>query len=202
MRAMLKPSRTILPQHTDRSDKESLRAELRARRAKLAHAHPDFAHDVAEHVAMLNVPGGSVVGGYIAIGDEADPHILLKKLTVQHCTIAFPRVSAKDEPLAFHCWAPGQNLQRGTYGIPEPSKDWPLAYPKILLVPLLAFDRNGHRLGYGGGYYDRTLDFLRANSTVRAIGVAYSGQEVAELPREEHDHRLDAIITENGVRNF
>jgi 5-formyltetrahydrofolate cyclo-ligase len=93
-------------------------------------------------------------------------------------------------------------LQRGTYGIPEPSKDWPLAYPKILLVPLLAFDSHGHRLGYGGGYYDRTLDFLRANSTVHAVGVAYAGQEVDALPREDHDHPLDAVITENGVREF
>lgn len=182
--------------------KIELRTQLRARRAELAHAHPDFARDVTGHVSALKIPDGSVVGGYIAIGDEADPHILLKKLTLQNCTLAFPRVSAKDEPLVFHRWTPGQNLQRGTYGIPEPSKDWPLAYPKILLVPLLAFDTNGHRLGYGGGYYDRTLDFLRANSTVRAIGVAYAGQEVAELPREGHDHRLDAIITENGVRNF
>ncbi|HEY2035004.1 MAG TPA: 5-formyltetrahydrofolate cyclo-ligase [Rhizomicrobium sp.] len=182
--------------------KIEFRTELRARRAKLAHAHPEFAHEVAEHVAALKIPDASVVGGYIAIGDEADPHILLKKLILQNCTLAFPRVDVRDEPLVFHRWMPGQNLQRGTYGIPEPSKDWPLAYPKILLVPLLAFDRNGHRLGYGGGYYDRTLDFLRANSTVRAIGVAYAEQEVDELPREAHDHPLDAVITENGVREF
>jgi 5-formyltetrahydrofolate cyclo-ligase len=182
--------------------KTELRTELRARRAELAHAYPDFARAVAEHAAALKIADASVVGGYIAIGDEADPHVLLKKLTLQNCTLAFPRVAAKDEPLVFHRWKPGQNLQRGTYGIPEPSKDWPLAYPKILLVPLLAFDTNGHRLGYGGGYYDRTLDFLRANSTVRAIGVAYAGQEVAELPREGHDHPLDAVITENGVRAF
>jgi 5-formyltetrahydrofolate cyclo-ligase len=182
--------------------KTELRSELRARRAELAHAHPDFARDVAEHVAALKIADGSVIGGYIAIGDEADPHILLKKLTLQNCTLAFPRVAAKDEPLVFHRWTSGQNLQRGAYGIPEPSKDWPLAYPKILLVPLLAFDRRGHRLGYGGGYYDRTLDFLRANSTARAVGVAYAGQEVPELPCEAHDHPLDAVITENGVREF
>ena len=182
--------------------KTELRSELRARRAELAHAHPDFARDVAEHVAALKIADGSVVGGYVAIGDEADPHILLKKLTLQNCALAFPRVAAKDEPLIFHRWTPGQNFQRGTYDIPEPLKDWPLAYPKILLVPLLSFDTNGHRLGYGGGYYDRTLDFLRANSTVRAIGVAYAGQEVKALPREGHDHPLDAVITENGVREF
>ena len=125
MRAMPKPSRTILTQHTDSPDKESLRAELRSRRAELVHEYPDFARDVTEHVAALKIPDDSVVGGYIAIGDEADPHILLKKLTLQNCTLAFPRVSAKDEPLVFHRWTPGQNLQRGTHGIPEPSKDWP-----------------------------------------------------------------------------
>jgi 5-formyltetrahydrofolate cyclo-ligase len=182
--------------------KSAFRKTMRKRRAELAHAHPDFARDAAEHVAALKIAGGATVGGYIAIADEADPHIILKKLTLQNCTLAFPRVAAKDEPLVFHRWMPGQNLQRGAYGIPEPARDWPLAYPKILLVPLLAFDANGHRLGYGGGYYDRTLDFLRANSTVRAIGVAYAGQEVAELPREEHDHPLDAVITETGVREF
>ncbi|MGN6148257.1 MAG: 5-formyltetrahydrofolate cyclo-ligase, partial [Rhizomicrobium sp.] len=185
-----------------KTSKTELRNRLRSRRAQLAHAHPDFARDVAEHVAALRISDGSVVGGYIAIGDEADPHILLKKLTLQNCTLAFPRVAAKDEPLVFHHWKPGRVMTKGTYGIPEPSKDWPLAYPKILLVPLLAFDRAGHRLGYGGGYYDRTLDFLRANSTVRAIGVAYAGQEVDELPREDHDHSLDAVITELGVRTF
>ncbi|HSM97060.1 MAG TPA: 5-formyltetrahydrofolate cyclo-ligase [Rhizomicrobium sp.] len=182
--------------------KLELRKELRKRRAELAHAHPDFAREMAEHAGALNIAEGSVIGGYIAIADEADPHILLKKLTLRNCTLAFPRVNAKDEPLVFHRWTPGLNLQRGAYGIPEPTKDWPLAFPKTLLVPLLAFDSSGHRLGYGGGYYDRTLDFLRANSTVRAIGVAYAGQEVDQLPREGHDHPLDAVITENGVRNF
>ena len=184
------------------TSKLELRTELRARRAELAHAHPDFAQDVAQHVAALKIADGSVVGGYIAINDEADPYILLKKLTLQNCTLAYPRVAAKDAPLAFHRWEAGENMQRGAYGIPEPSKDWPLAYPHILFVPLLAFDADGHSLGYGGGYYDRTLDFLRANSTVRAIGVAYAGQEVPELPREDHDHRLDAVITEDGVRVF
>jgi 5-formyltetrahydrofolate cyclo-ligase len=134
--------------------------------------------------------------------DEADPHVILKELVAQNCKLAFPRVVAKSEPLAFHRWKPGDELQKGTYDILEPAKDWPMAYPKILLVPMLAFDAHGHRLGYGGGFYDRTLDFLRANSTVRAIGVAYAGQEVNELPREAHDHPLDAVITEQGVQTF
>jgi 5-formyltetrahydrofolate cyclo-ligase len=182
--------------------KTELRNETRAHRADLARAHPDFAHAVIAHVGALSIADNSVVGGYVAIHDEADPHLILQQLVLQNCTLAYPRVVTKAEPLAFHRWAPGREWRNGAYGILEPAKDWPLAYPKILLVPLLAFDSNGHRLGYGGGYYDRTLDFLRANSTVRAIGVAYAGQEVAELPREAHDHPLDAVITENGVRTF
>jgi 5-formyltetrahydrofolate cyclo-ligase len=182
--------------------KTALRILMRARRAELARAQPDFAREAAEHVATLQIPDNSVVGGYVAMRDEADPRIILKKLIAQNCRLAFPRVVAKGAPLAFHRWKAGDELQPGSYGILEPSKDWPLAYPKILLVPLLAFDRHGHRLGYGGGFYDRTLDFLRANSTVSAIGVAYAGQEVEELPREGHDHPLDAVITEHGVSSF
>lgn len=182
--------------------KSEFREKARARRAELARADRDFARKLAEHADALNIRDGSVVGAYVATNDEADPRILLKKLFAMNCTTAFPRVVAKDEPLAFHRWKPRDELHKGTFGILEPSKDTPLAYPHILLVPLLAFDARGHRLGYGGGFYDRTLDFLRASSTVRAIGVAYAGQEVAELPREDHDHVLDAIITENGVREF
>ncbi|HEY8947616.1 MAG TPA: 5-formyltetrahydrofolate cyclo-ligase [Rhizomicrobium sp.] len=182
--------------------KSEFRNAMRRRRAGLAHAHPDFSRDAAGHVAALKLADGATIGAYVAINDEADPHLILKKLTLQNCEIAFPRVVAKGEPLAFHHWKPGRILVKGAYGIPEPAKDWPLAYPHVLLVPLLAFDHTGHRLGYGGGYYDRTLDFLRANSTVRAIGVAYAGQEVDELPREGHDHPLDAVITEQGVRTF
>jgi 5-formyltetrahydrofolate cyclo-ligase len=182
--------------------KNAFREAMRKRRAEFGRDHPDFARNAAEHMGALNIAAGSVIGAYIAMKDEADPHVILKKLVARNCVIAFPRVAAKDEPLVFHRWKPGDVMQPGAYGIPEPSKDWPLAYPQILLVPLLAFDARGHRLGYGGGYYDRTLDFLRANSTVRAIGVAYAGQEVDELPREAHDHPLDAVLTEQGVRTF
>lgn len=175
---------------------------MRARRVDLARARPDFPQRSAQHVAALAIPDNSVVGGYVAMRDEADPHLILQQLVLQNCTLAYPRVVAKGEPLAFHRWAPGQEWRNGAYDILEPAKDWPLSYPKILLVPLLAFDAHGHRLGYGGGFYDRTLDFLRANSTVRAIGVAYAGQEVEALPREAHDHPLDTVITEQGVRTF
>ncbi len=184
------------------SSKEAFRREAKSRRAELARAHPDFAREAAAHVAALDIPDGSVVGAYVAARDEADPRLILQKLAACHCTIAFPRVAAKDGPLVFHRLNRGDAMAPGAFAIPEPPGDRPLAYPKILLVPLLAFDRAGHRLGYGGGYYDRTLDFLRANAAVRAIGVAYAGQEVDALPREAHDQPLDAVITEAGVRKF
>jgi 5-formyltetrahydrofolate cyclo-ligase len=182
--------------------KTGLRSEARARRAELARAHPNFTRALAEHVNALKIGAGSVVGAYVAARDEADPRLLLEKLIAKDCAIALPRVVARDEPLAFHRWNPGDTLEKGAFGILEPAKDSPLAFPHILLVPLLAFDARGRRLGYGGGFYDRTLDFLRANSTVLAIGVAYAGQEVADLPRESHDHQLDSVLTEHGVRDF
>jgi 5-formyltetrahydrofolate cyclo-ligase len=92
----------------------------------------------------------------------------------------------------------GEVLRPGAFGIHEPLADWPVVQPSLLLVPLLAFDGNGYRLGYGGGYYDRTL----AARNVRAVGVAYAGQEVSSLPAQAHDMALEAIITEQGLRRF
>ena len=179
--------------------KNALRQKARAHREHLARAHPDFAQQLATHATALNIPDNSLIGAYIALPHEADPHLLLKQLTMKGCTLAFPRVHAKGEPLVFHHWKPGRELIKGTYNIPEPAPDWPVAHPKILLVPLLAFDKQGHRLGYGGGFYDRTITTLKP---ARTIGIAYADQEVEILPHEPHDIALDAVITENGVRNF
>jgi 5-formyltetrahydrofolate cyclo-ligase len=112
--------------------------------------------------------------------------------------IAFPRVVRRDAALEFHIVPAGEVLAPGSFGIPEPLAHWPRVTPTLLLVPLLAFDSRGHRLGYGGGYYDRTLEALN----VPAIGIAYDGQEVASLPAEPHDRTLAAILTENGLRYF
>jgi 5-formyltetrahydrofolate cyclo-ligase len=182
--------------------KKLLRDAARARRAELAKTIPDFAARLARQAAELDIAPNSLIGGYAALEDEADPHLLLKALASTGHEIAFPRIEAKAAPLVFHHWKPGRELQRGAFGIAEPRADWPIAHPPILLVPLLAFDARGHRLGYGGGYYDRTLEALRARGNVRAIGVAYAGQEVEFIPDENHDHRLDMVATEAGVRRF
>jgi 5-formyltetrahydrofolate cyclo-ligase len=182
--------------------KRHLRDEARGRRAVLAAECPDFAERVAAHADALAIPRGSVVGAYIAMAGEADPHLLLKRLALADCRLAFPRVAAKKQPLVFHHRRSGHDLVRSAFGVLEPAPDWPIAQPAVLLVPMLAFDGDGYRLGYGGGFYDMTLAALRAAGAIRAIGVAFAGQEVEELPREAHDQRLDAIVTERGVRSF
>ena len=139
-----------------------------------------------------------IVGGYHALPQEADPAALLERLVEIGCQIAFPRVAAKNQPLEFHRVPDGEVLAPGAFGIHEPLDHWPRVTPGLLLVPLLAFDASGHRLGYGGGFYDRTLEKLN----VPALGIAYAGQEVASLPQEAHDRTLDMILTEQGLRHF
>jgi len=176
--------------------KRELRGNMHALRIRLAASQANYAHRIAS--LDLFLPNGAIVGGYAALPGEADPRLLLKRLEEKGYAIALPRVVAKDAPLSFHLWHDGQPLAPGAFGVPEPSPDWPAVAPRVLLVPLLAFDRRGHRLGYGGGYYDRTLAALRAKAALLAIGIAYAGQEVAALPAQPHDQRLDGILTENG----
>jgi 5-formyltetrahydrofolate cyclo-ligase len=183
---------------TSPASKQALRKDVRAKRAILAATLPDFAERIARHADALGVAAGDVVGGYHALWDEADPRLLLARLVEQGCQIAFPRVVGKNKPLEFHLVPEGDVLRPGAFGIHEPLADWPVVKPSLLLVPLLAFDAGGHRLGYGGGYYDRTIPVLKA----RAIGIAYAGQEVSSLPALAHDKALDGILTEQGLRRF
>ena len=178
------------------------KSELRklAREKRKSVAHPDIGGLLAAYAGALKLPAGAVVGGYHALPHEADPAQLLQALVGQGCHIAFPRIAARDLPLEFHLVPDGELLKKGTLGIHEPDAHWPAAMPHLLLVPLLAFDNHGHRLGYGGGFYDRTLYAYRSGaSALRAIGVAYAAQEMESLPAEAHDMALDGILTETGL---
>ena len=176
-------------------DKQTLRQRARARRAELARACPDFAQRVAAFVDELNIRSNAIVAGYWPVRDEADPRELMKALGT---ALALPRIDAKHTALSFREWHEGDALVDNHHGIPEPRAEAKIVTPDVVLVPLLAFDTLGHRLGYGGGYYDRTLSVTRTLT----IGIAYAGQEVKELPREAHDHPLDMIATEKGLRRF
>jgi 5-formyltetrahydrofolate cyclo-ligase len=178
--------------------KFELRRIARERRKGLMMANPDFAQKIAMHAEALGIVPGTIVGGYHALPDEADPSRLLARLVAMNCHVAFPRVAAKDAPLEFHLVPDGEVLSPGAFGIHEPLAHWPPVEPALLLVPLLAFDADGHRLGYGGGFYDRTLEGLN----IPAIGIAFAGQEVSSIPSEPHDRRLDALLTEQGLRRF
>jgi 5-formyltetrahydrofolate cyclo-ligase len=178
------------------SEKQALRRQARAKR--LALANPDFALKLAEYAEDLALPPGTIVGSYHAHNGEADPSLLLARLVELGAAIAFARVVRRDAALEFHIVPAGGVLAPGGFGIPEPLAHWPRVTPALLLVPLLAFDARGHRLGYGGGYYDRTLAAL----DVPAIGIGYAGQEAVSLPAEAHDRTLAAILTEDGLRYF
>jgi len=184
------------------SEKKELRERARARRIELARALPDFAERIAGFVHALPLNRGMDVAGYRARPDEADPSRLLEALKAQGHEISYPRVATKGHPLNFHVPVADEPWLTGAFGIPEPRPDWPRAIPAVLLVPLLAFDAEGYRLGYGGGYYDRTLAHLRSRRAVTAIGIAFAGQEVPFIPRDSGDQSLHGILTEEGLRWF
>ena len=180
--------------------KSDLRREAEQRRRALA--NPAHGAALARHAAALDLALGAVVAGYCAFRDEADPKPLMLDLASQGHPLALPVMVARDAPLRFHRWRAGDATAVHPYGVTEPLGDAAVVVPSILLVPLLAFDAAGWRLGYGGGYYDRTLAALRADGPVRAIGIAYDGQEIAAVPHAGHDQRLDAVLTEAGLRRF
>ena len=184
------------------TEKAPLREEARRRRAALFKHQPNFAADISKFAPEIAKAGDGVVAGYVSLNEEADPVQLLEALAAQGRTVALPCIEARRAPLTFRAWSKDEPLVANAYGIMEPMASAPAVVPQLLFVPLLAFDSAGHRLGYGGGYYDRTLDRLRRDGDVIAIGIAFAGQEVEVLPRETHDHTLNMIVTEKGVRRF
>lgn len=141
----------------------------------------------------------TAVSGFWPIGSEANVMPLLLALGGRGLDMALPVVPRRGEPLVFRRWRPDDPVDRGPFGIGEPQAAAPELEPDLLLVPLLAFDRAGGRLGYGGGYYDRTLARLRARKRILAVGVAYAAQECATVPRDGHDARLDWVLTETAA---
>jgi 5-formyltetrahydrofolate cyclo-ligase len=181
--------------------KEILRREARTRRAGLKAAAPDAARAIAKNfISSLTLYSNVVIAGYVAAHDEIDPAELIKALRWRGAVIALPRVTAKGEPLAFHRWDQKAAPVKGAYGLFEAAPDWPLIAPDVVLVPLLAFDAEGYRLGYGGGYYDRSLRTLREKGSVLAVGIAYDGQKIAHVPHNAMDEQLDWIVTEKSAQ--
>ena len=174
----------------------------RDRRAKAHTAHAQLAHQACQLlVGFLTPHAGKVTAGYMPIQTEIDPLPAMTMLAT-HGPVCVPVVERKAAPLRFDLWTPDCEMMRGAYGADVPARSDPVV-PQIIIVPLLAFNRDGHRLGYGGGFYDRTLAQLRdTDSAVMAIGLAYSGQEMRDFPVSPLDAPLDAIVTETEVMTF
>lgn len=181
------------------------KAELRAeaiRRRRIAYEHAtDAPERLASHfLNVIEVRQGDVVSGFWPMGEEIDVRPLLISLHGLGAVCCLPATGPRGQPLSFRRWLPGDELVSGTFGTREPTPEAVTVRPDILIVPLLAFDRWGWRLGYGGGYYDRTLAALRAVGPVVAAGVGFAAQEVISVPHGETDEPLDWVVTEEGAR--
>lgn len=152
-------------------------------------------------VANKSIIGG-LIGGYWPIRKEADPRLIMKQLEKIGFSIALPEVVAESNLLKFRFWKHFYPLQPGFFRTWQPWKEQALVEPDTFLVPLVAFDLHGYRLGFGSGYYDKTLSVFRAKKKIVAIGLAREFQKVELIPRSPNDQRLDYIITENNVEHF
>ena len=175
-----------------------LRRASRALRHDLRQAAPDAADRAANAQIPIELTRLRTVGGYQAIGAEIDPHPLLARFASFGAIIALPVARRRDAPLEFRRADDPETFVADAFGILGPPPTAPRLIPDLVIVPLLAFDRRGGRLGQGAGCYDRTLWALRRQGLVFALGLAYAGQEVETAPTSPHDQALDAILTENG----
>ena len=180
-----------------------LRAAALARRDALSGGQRMAA---AQAIALRGLPieimPGALVAGYSPIRSEIDPAPLMQELAARGMRLALPVIVARDAPLGFRRWAANDKLLRGPLGILEPSPDAAEIVPDIVLVPLAAFDRSGHRIGYGAGHYDRTLARLRDSRKIIAIGLAFAVQEIEIIPALPHDVALDYVLTETQLFDF
>jgi 5-formyltetrahydrofolate cyclo-ligase len=182
--------------------KRSLRVSAAGKRA-LAHAgdaRGAAARAVRDHfLAAIPLTAKAVIGGYWPIGTELDARPLLIALHERGHVVGLPR-TVRHQPLVYHRWSPDDALTPSKFGIMMPSHDRAVVQPNVLILPMLAFDAQGMRVGYGGGYADRTMAELRRGGPVACVGLAYAVQEVERVPADNLDQRLDWIVTEQGAR--
>ena len=163
-----------------------------------------FAADIGNSASLLSsvLAGyrGVPIAGYLPIKTEIDPLSAMEEASA-HSVVGVPVIQGNSKPLKFSRWEPGCNLKKGPFNVQIPVNSYYFV-PEVLIIPMVGFDRNGGRLGYGGGFYDRTLEYLRSRQATLAIGFAYSEQEFENLPLEPTDQKLDIIITEREIIEF
>jgi len=171
------------------------KAAFAARKEAFARGQGQAAEILADY---LSAQAGAVLAGYMPMRTEIDP---LPAMAAHRGVVGVPVIPGPAMALRFREWTPGCALVAGEFGALIPAEGaW--VEPAVLIVPMLAFDARGYRLGYGGGFYDRTLEGLRARRPTLAVGFAFAAQEVDEVPIDAFDQQLDVVVTEEGVREF
>jgi 5-formyltetrahydrofolate cyclo-ligase len=188
----------------DLTETDQTKAALRAAALALRDALPAAerqaaAATIAARGLPVEVTPGAIVCGFMPMKTEINPLQLLRKLADAGAQLALPCIAGRSKPLIMRAWQFGAPLKSGQWGIREPMPDAAEVAPDILIVPLACFDRAGHRIGYGAGYYDMTIARLRALKPVVAAGIAYAAQEIAEVPVTPRDARLDLVLTEREI---
>jgi 5-formyltetrahydrofolate cyclo-ligase len=180
--------------------KEQLRNQALARRDAVPAAERQAAAEtIGARKFPVAIPRGAVVSGFMPMKSEINPLSLLKRLAAEGAKLALPVVAGRGKPLIMRAWEFGAPLDAGVWGIRQPKVDAPEIDPDILIVPLAAFDRAGHRIGYGAGYYDMTITRLRGIKPVVAVGIGFAVQEIPRVPATERDARLDLVLTEREI---
>lgn len=182
-------------------------AARRLARVRRTAAKDGAGGDAAERaLALLRrsvpLPAPATVVGYWPMDEEFNVVPMLEFFHAEGWTCGLPCVMGAGKPLVFRRWQKGDALRPAGFGTVEPEAESPEVDPALLLVPLLAFDAAGYRLGYGGGFYDRTLEALRARRAVMAVGVAFDGQAAEDVPHGQRDQRLDWVVTERRAIRF
>ena len=185
------------------NSKAELRAKALAKRDALSEKkRAAAATKLAKRGLPFKLLPGSIVSGYSPIRSEIDPMQLLRKLAEEGARLALPCVTARGQSLVFRIFHPNDRLMLGPLGIPEPSPAASEVIPDIMLTPLAAFDRLGHRIGYGAGHYDFTFAHLRKTKQIVGIGLAFAAQEIEAVPALSHDSPLDFVLTGSVVFDF
>jgi 5-formyltetrahydrofolate cyclo-ligase len=183
--------------------KGELRIAALARRDALSdEARATASEAIAKRGLPVDIKPGAIVSGYSPIRNEIDPVLLMRTLAAQGAQLALPAITARGKSLVFRAWSANDRLMLGSLGILEPSPAAAELVPDIMLVPLAAFDRAGHRIGYGAGHYDVTLAHLRKGKAITAIGLAFAVQEIKAVPTQPHDVALDYVLTEKQAFDF
>jgi 5-formyltetrahydrofolate cyclo-ligase len=185
------------------NQKAALRtAALAARDAMPPDRRAAAAEAIAARPFPLTVDRGMIVSGFMPLKSEINPLPLLRRLAEAGARLALPAIDGRGKPLIMRAYAFGDEFARGQWGIREPKPEAPEVFPDVLIVPLACFDRAGHRIGYGAGYYDMTIHALRARKPTIAVGIAFAAQEIPQVPATERDARLDLVLTEREVIDF